>query len=164
MFGSPLVQEDPIEYKEEPVEMLPHMTCNRLSEVSSLMHAQTCALNLLANNLENQPSPYILRQLIIGVGSWLLVYHIKQAHPDSQMLFFNDFVGQSRSRLRVQAASCYSRSLGLFGRSGHLWLERHPEQGAELREPLGSGHGRERWIRSMHRHYLSDAGSGTGIP
>jgi hypothetical protein len=136
MLGAPLVREDPIEYEDEPEEILPHMTADRLSAVSSLMHAQTCALGLLARNLEREQSPYMLRQLIIGIGSWLLVYHIKHAQADSQTVFFHDFVGQSSSRLRVQASSCYSRSLGLFGRSGHLWLDRQPEQEDELRESL----------------------------
>lgn len=151
MLGAPLVCEDPVEYEDEPEELLPHMTANRLSQVSSLMHAQTSALSLLARNLECKQSPYMLRQLIIGVGSWLLVYHIKHAQAQSQTVFFHDFVGQSSSRTRVQASSCYSRSLGLFGRSGHLWLERHPDQEDQLRESLDENEGKV--IKGFEEHF-----------
>lgn len=151
MFGAPLVREDPIDYEEEPEEILPHMTTDRLSEVSSFMHAQTCALTLLTSNLEREQSPYMLRQLILGVGSWLLVYHIKHAQTDSQTLFFHDFVGKSSSRLRTQAASCYSRNLGIFGHSGHLWLECHPEQEAEFHELLKENESKV--IKGFEEHF-----------
>lgn len=135
-FGKPLVREEPIAWEYEPKDIMEHLDDERIQQISTLMMSQTCALNLLVKNLKRKQSPYMLRQLIIGIGSWLLAYHVKHAQTGSDTLFFFDFVGECRSRVRTQAASCYSRSMGLFGHSCHRWATSHPELGEDVADVL----------------------------
>lgn len=126
-LGSPLLSSEENEYTDQISELCGDPPESRIAEISELMKPQTEALLLLTENIKNRQSPYALRKLIIGLGSWLLIYQIRRIPGASDTIFFSDFSGETRSRVRAQATACYARQLGLFGRSLRLWLSLNPE-------------------------------------
>jgi hypothetical protein len=127
ILGAPLLNLEENEYTDQISELCGDLPESRIAEISELMKPQTEALLLLAENIKTRQSPYALRKLIIGLGSWLLVYQIRRIPGAFGTIFFSDFTGETRPRIRAQAAACYARQLGLFGRSLHLWLSLNPE-------------------------------------
>jgi len=126
MLGSPLIQGEERVLDQDLTALCgnPRTLCEKHGD---LMSPQTQALLRLAVNLKNHPTAFSLRNLVLGVGSWLLVYQLRRIPGCDQTVFFCDFAGESGSRLRTQAAACYSRQLGLFGRSLRLWMEASSE-------------------------------------
>ncbi|MBF0370481.1 MAG: hypothetical protein HQL52_13595 [Magnetococcales bacterium] len=126
MFGRPLIDDSTEEYAQDLSDLCGSPPLGFLKSSSDLMRHQTEALRKLAGNLQHHPTAFALRHLVLGLGSWLLVYQIRRIVNCDQTIFFCDFTGETRSRLRAQSAACYSRQLGLFGRSLHLWMESNP--------------------------------------
>lgn len=126
-LGLPLLVEPEEEFGEEIASLCGDPSLAWLSATSELMRPQTEALLRLAKNLQYYPSSYALRKLIIGVGSWLVVYQIRRIPGAEKTIFFCDFAGDTRSQLRTQAMACYARQLGLFGRSVRIWLDHYPD-------------------------------------
>lgn len=127
-LGLPFLVDEEEKYEEEITRLCGDPSLELLTAISQLMKPQTETLLRLAKNLQNHPSSYALRKLIIGVGSWLLVYQIRKIPGAGETIFFCDFAGDSRPQLRTQAMACYARQLGLFGRSIRLWLNYYPEK------------------------------------
>lgn len=125
-LGNPLLDIEVTEYNKDILELCGNPLQSKIAIVSQLMQPQTEALLCLAKNLQNHPTPYALRKLIIGVGSWLLVYQIRRISGADDTVFFSDFIGESKPRVRVQATACYARQVGLFGRSLKIWLSENP--------------------------------------
>ena len=125
-LGKPLLDIDDTEYSKDILELCGDPPQSKIVEISQLMQSQTEALLCLAQNLVNHPTPYALRKLIIGVGSWLLIYQIRHITTAKDTLFFSDFIGESKPRVRAQATACYARQIGLFGRSLKIWLNENP--------------------------------------
>jgi hypothetical protein len=138
-LGLPLIEDEDNEFQQDISQLCGNPSALWLSNVSELMKPQTEALLCLAINLDHYPSAYALRKLILGVGSWLLVYQIRQIPGLAETIFFCDFAGDVRPQLRTQAMACYARQLSLFGRSLRLWLDcnmQHTDQ--EKRDVLKS--------------------------
>ena len=123
-LGNPLVEGDEQAFDDDLAGLCGNPPLEFLSAVSDLMRPQTEALHRLARHLSLSPSVYALRNLILGLGGWLLTYQIRHVPGCADSVLFCDFAGDTRRRLRDQSAACYSRHLGLFGRSLHLWLEK----------------------------------------
>lgn len=122
-LGLPFVEQEEKNFEEEISKLCGDPSASWLTTVSDLMKPQTESLLCLANNLDNHPSSYALRKLIIGVGSWLVVYQIRRMSGLAETIFFCDFAGDVRPQLRTQAMACYVRQQGLFGRGLRLWLD-----------------------------------------
>lgn len=127
-LGLPLLIEQKEEFEEEIARLCGDPSIAWLTAISELMKPQTEALLRLAKNLQYHPSSYALRKLIIGVGSWLVVYQVRQVPGAAETIFFCDFSGDLRPQLRTQAMACYARQLRLFGRSVRLWLNLDPKR------------------------------------
>lgn len=125
--GAPLLDTEENEYTDQISELCGDPPESKIAEISELMKPQTEALLLLVENIRARQSSYALRKLIIGLGSWLLVYQIRRIPGAPDSIFFSDFSGETRSRVRAQATACYARQLGLFGRSLRLWITSNPE-------------------------------------
>ncbi len=117
VLGQPLLETDVNELDDDYSVMCDHPETSRLLRISELMQPQTEALKNLAENLLAYPSPYSLRNLIIGVGSWLLVYEIRSIPGSDETIFFSDFVGEVSSLVRRQARNCYTTQVFRFGTS-----------------------------------------------
>lgn len=127
-LGSPFLVDQEEKYEQDISRLCGDPSLESLTTISELMKLQTEALLRLAKNLQNHPSSYALRKLIIGVGSWLLLYQIRRIPGAGETIFFCDFAGDTRPQLRTQAMACYARQLGLFGKSIRLWLNVNPEK------------------------------------
>jgi hypothetical protein len=123
LLGAPFVEEEDREFDHDLLSLCGDPSQEYLSAISRLMASQTEALGRLARHLLDYPTAHALRHLIIAVGSWLLIYQLRHIPSCSDTILFADFAGASRPRVSDQAAACYARHLGLFGRSLHLWLE-----------------------------------------
>lgn len=121
-LGSPLLIDPEEMYEEDISGLCGDPSLESLAAIGQLMKPQTETLLRLAKNIQNHPSSYALRKLIIGIGSWLLVYQIRKIPGAEETIFFCDFAGDVRPQLRTQATACYSRQVGLFGRSIFLYL------------------------------------------
>ncbi len=122
-LGSPLLEPDEFDWTSQAEELCGNPSLSKLTKASHLMELQTESLLLLAQNIQARPSPCAVRKLIIGVGSWLLVYQIRHIVDADESIFFSDLSGEIRPRIRTQAMACYARQVGLFGRSLRLWLD-----------------------------------------
>lgn len=122
-LGLPFVEQEEKDFEEEISKLCGDPTISWLATVSDLMKPQTESLLCLAKNLDNHPSSYALRKLIIGVGSWLVIYQIRRMSGLNETVLFCDFAGDLRPQLRTQAMACYVKQQGLFGRSLRLWLD-----------------------------------------
>lgn len=127
-LGSPFLVDQEEKYEEEISRLCGDPSLELLAAISELMKPQTKALLRLAKNLHNHTSSYALRKLILGVGSWLLIYQIRRIPSTGETIFFCDFAGEIRPQLRTQAMACYATQLGLFGKSVRLWLNINPEK------------------------------------
>ncbi len=131
LLGAPLVEDEDREFDHDLLSLCGDPSQEYLSTVSRLMNSQTEALWRLAWHLRDNPTSNALRYLIIAVGSWLLIYQLRHIPDCVETILFADFAGASRPRVSDQAAACYARHLGLFGRSLHLWLETADEDVSE---------------------------------
>lgn len=82
--------------------------------LSQQMSVQTDALHRLLTSLSTRKPAYALRQMLIGVGSWLLISLLKRS-ANGPVLVVPDFTGDSSSRMRAQARACFVRQQALFG-------------------------------------------------
>jgi hypothetical protein len=123
ILGRPLIEEEEHALNEDLSDLCGQPALSFLKSVSELMMPQTEVLAKLAEHLSASRSIYALRNLILGVGSWLLAYHIRHVPGGGEGILFCDFAGDSNPRLRAQSQACYSRHLGLFGRSLRVWLD-----------------------------------------
>jgi hypothetical protein len=113
-LGLPFVQDEPVEYQEPESLLADEFVAKRLSRVAHEMDAQTRALLNLARNLQGGENAYALRQLVIGVASWLIAYMIKIG-SGSDAIVFADFCGGTSPRVRAQAQACYTAHISAFG-------------------------------------------------
>ncbi len=123
ILGAPLIEEEEESLEVDITALCGDPSMEKLTNLAKLMEPQTVALQRLARNLLNYPSPYALRQLIVGVGSWLLLYQIRHIPGAENTIFFSDFAGETRPRLRTQASACYARQLSMFGISIQRWMK-----------------------------------------
>jgi len=113
-LGRPFIPNEEIEY-EKPENLLPdEIDIERLSDLSALMLPQTLKLNNLVKNIQIIKPAYALRQLMIGVGSWLLLYLIKISSEDKPIIIA-DYTNGNNERLRTQARACFARYISNFG-------------------------------------------------
>lgn len=131
VFGSPLVDEEELSFEDDLSDLCGGPSLVFLHAVSKLMLPQTEALARLAVHLRTSKSTYALRSLVLGIGSWLLLYQVRHMPGCGDSVLFCDFAGDMRPRLRAQSSACYSRHLGLFGRSLKLWLDQSPTRISE---------------------------------
>lgn len=122
VVGNPLVDQEEQTLDVDLAELCGEPSLSFLKSVSDLMLPQTEVLKTLAEHLTNSPSIYALRNLMLGIGSWLLGYQISHIPGCADSVLFCDFAGDTQRRLRVQSTACYSRHLGLFGRFLDLWM------------------------------------------
>lgn len=127
-LGLPLVEPETQELTKRPEDLCGVADPSRLKAVAALMKPQTAALGRLVGHLVASPTVYSLRQMMIGVGSWLLFYEMRYVPGLSDPIIFCDFSGEYSPRVRTQAAACYSRRLGAFGRSLMDWCEKIPNE------------------------------------
>ncbi len=114
ILGRPFVEENTDDYTS-PENLLPGDCSNEfLVTASKLMEQQTDALLQLAKNIETGAPAYALRQLIIGAGSWLLLFMIKKSVSQSPVILIDYSSGRS-ARLRTQAKACFARHISQFG-------------------------------------------------
>lgn len=90
----------------------------RLRTVAGAMAKQTRAIAALCRNLENQACHSTqLRQIVLGLCSWLFVYLHRvaaEAHGLTRdPLFVSDFVGNANERLRAASRLSFARQRGL---------------------------------------------------
>lgn len=85
-----------------------------IQKAAAIMADQTNAMLRLTENLLDLRPAYALRQLMIGIGSWLLLYLLKRA-SGSDALIVPDYTAGLSPRIRSQACSCYARHLTNFG-------------------------------------------------
>ena len=123
VLGLPLVEEDERTLNEDCSDLCGQPSLAFLKSVSDLMLPQTEVLTRLAEHLSASRSIYALRNLVLGVGSWLLTYQVRHIPGSAESILFCDFAGDTHPRLRAQSSACYSRQLGLFGRSLKMWLD-----------------------------------------
>jgi hypothetical protein len=123
VLGQPLVEEEEQTLVDDCSDLCGQPSLSFLKSVSDLMLPQTEVLTRLAEHLGASKSIYALRNLVLGVGSWLLTYQVRHIPGSAESVLFCDFAGDTHPRLRAQSAACYSRHLGLFGRSLKLWLD-----------------------------------------
>ena len=151
-LGKPLIVEGTEDYEHDPSCLCGNPSMEFLLSASNLMIPQTESLNRLATHLEKHPTAFALRNLLLGLGSWLLLYQIRRIVNCEKTVFFCDFSGDTKSRLRAKSAACYSRQLGLFGRSLHLWIENDPSvlnsDEREVFTKLG-----ERVVQDLEEHF-----------
>lgn len=100
-LGLPLLIEPEEELSEEIARLCGDPSLAWLTAMSELMKPQIEALLRLAKNLQHHPSSYALRKLIIGVGSWLIVYQARRIPGAEENIFFCDFAGDFRPQLRT---------------------------------------------------------------
>lgn len=127
IIGGPLVEDEELTLENDLSDLCGRPSLLFLRAVSDLMLPQTEAITLLAQHLSTAKSIYALRNLVLGIGSWLLAYQIRYIPRCVESVVFCDFAGDTQPRLRAQSSACYSRHLGLFGRSLKLWLEQSPD-------------------------------------
>lgn len=114
VMGTPLVEKDAEDY-DGPAQHFPEeYPVARIQSTTKLMETQTTTLLLLLENLRRTEPAYALRQMIIGLGSWLVLYLIQTADSGKAVLFA-DFCGGSRPRVRTQARACFARTVSRFG-------------------------------------------------
>ncbi len=130
-LGLPLVEAETQQLANTPEELCGFSDPARLRAVAALMAPQTAALGRLVDHLVGSPTVYSLRQMMIGIGSWLLFYEMRYVPGVSDPIIFCDFSGEYSPRVRAQAAACYSRRLGAFGRSLMDWCEQFPNELAQ---------------------------------
>ncbi|MBK5971108.1 MULTISPECIES: hypothetical protein [Thiorhodovibrio] len=121
--GNPLVENEEQTLDSDLSELCGEPPLSFLASVSDLMLPQTEVLKTLAEHLKKSRSIYALRNLMLGIGSWLLAYQVRHIPGCEESILFCDFAGDTKPRLRVQSAACYSRHLGLFGRSLKFWMD-----------------------------------------
>lgn len=99
-----------------PVESLisEDFAANHAEALSERMLVQTTALHRTLTLLSTRKPAYALRQMVIGVGSWLLMSLLKRS-ANGSVLVVPDFTGDPSSRMRVQARACFARQQALFG-------------------------------------------------
>ncbi len=122
-LGLPLVEAEAQVLANTPEELCGFSDPERVQLVATLMAPQTAALGRLVGHLAANPTVYSLRQMMIGVGSWLLFYQMRYVPGRSSGIIFCDFSGEQSPRVRAQAAACYARCRGTFGRSLMDWCE-----------------------------------------
>jgi hypothetical protein len=113
-LGLPFVEEESCDYPDPETLLDEWFLSNRLSKTAAEMRVQTSALLNLVENLQAGNNAYALRQLIIGVASWLVSYMIKIGSGD-EALVFADFSGGGSTRVRAQAQACYTAHISAFG-------------------------------------------------
>lgn len=126
VLGNPLVDAEEKPFEKDLSELCGGPSLLFLNSVSELMLPQTEALARLAEHLRTSKSLYGLRSLVLGIGSWLLVYQVRHTPGCADSVLFCDFAGDTRPRLRAQSSACYSRHVGLFGQSFKIWLDQSP--------------------------------------
>lgn len=113
-LGMPFVEKKTEEYPSPESILAADFPVANLVDLSRKMTLQTQALLNLAKNLDSKSPAYALRQLIIGVGSWFLLYLIKIASGEDALVI-PDFSGLSTGRIRTQARACFARHISAFG-------------------------------------------------
>lgn len=98
------------------------------SSLSQDMAIQTSALHRILTSLSTRKPSYALRQMVIAVGSWLLISLLKRS-TGVEVLVVPDFTGDPSSRMRVQARACFARQRTLFGSILQRRLEEDGESG-----------------------------------
>jgi hypothetical protein len=86
----------------------------RIDRVASLMGPTTeCILQLLRTSRSTESHYSFLRQLIIALGGWLILYLIREASRvvgfGGSSIFFADFTGGTSRKCRNRSIHCFSR-------------------------------------------------------
>jgi len=123
-LGMPFVEKETEDYPSPAEVLSDDFPVGDLGVLSQKMTPQTKALLNLARNLDMLSPAYALRQLIIGVGSWFLLYLIKTASGEDALVV-PDFSGLSTGRIRTQARACFARHISAFGRLVSTKISEH---------------------------------------
>jgi len=117
-FLAPLLEDDDeaIEWENPYSEKFGIFSQDRLQQISKIMESQTLALSILCENLsENTAHTTQLRDLIIGLCSWLFLYIQKGPHIHGETpLMFMDFLGGTNPRTRANSRNSFSRQREYF--------------------------------------------------
>lgn len=123
-----------------PLDLIPDTYCATHAAVAAHeMRNHTEALRRLLRNVCHRQSAYALRQMLIGVGSWLVMYLLRRSSAEG-VVVVPDFTGDRSSRMRIQSRACFSRHQTLFGSVMQTQLDegRIPNVTAEQEEAIRS--------------------------
>lgn len=117
-----------IEWNNRFEEKLGILTTERLSNVAELMQQTTEGILCLLQTSRAVESRYsFLRQLITALGSWLIIYLIREssgaAGIHGQALLFCDFTANRSRKCRNKSANCFSRHREIVFHSFYSWVE-----------------------------------------
>lgn len=115
ILGTPLLDDDNVEWEDKRDELYGVLDPARLDAVSTMMRDCTRAIGRLARNLERLRSTYALRYLIIGLCCWLFTYLMRQSGPQPMLLV--DAQQGVNARIRAQSRASYARQLDQFATS-----------------------------------------------
>lgn len=152
VIGNPLVDKEEQTFDPDLSELCGEPSFSFLSSVSDLMLPQTEVLKTLTEHLTKSSSTYALRNLMLGICSWLLMYQVRHIPNCRDSVLFCDFAGDYQPRLRVQSKACYSRHLGLFGRSLKLWMTQPGSQVSDSDNGVYES-GETLIIKSLEEHF-----------
>lgn len=114
--------EDKQTWDNKYPEQFGDLILSRLTQVSEMMKEQTLAVKQLCQNMESYMPGQAVRNLIIGLCSWLFMYMQKIAGDGQLPLLFMDFLGDNNKRTRSQSCASYARQREKFFQSyTHLW-------------------------------------------
>lgn len=108
----PLIEkeDDAIEWQNPYQSVFGELSSERLNEITRLMELQTKSIVNLCHNLEGVASHETkLRDLIIGLCSWLFIYNVKVSNfGKNSLLLLMDFLGGKNKRIRASSQNSFS--------------------------------------------------------
>lgn len=115
-----------VEWDNQFEAKLGSLTAAQLVEIAQLMEKTTEGVLRLLQTSQLIGSRFsFLRQLIIALGSWLVIYLIRESSSAASIggpvLLFSDFTKNKSKKCRNKSVNCYSRHREMIYRSFHIW-------------------------------------------